>query len=102
MIPYRDIRKAREEIKEVLGISARSQWYQRLNGNIIPNVEEKDAIEKIFAKYKVKNLTFGGGIAINAEAKLTRRETQVGKLLAWGGACKKNSSRSIIYIGAYG
>lgn len=54
MIPYRDIRKAREEIKEVLGISARSQWYQRLNGKIIPNVEEKDAIEKIFVKYKVK------------------------------------------------
>lgn len=54
MIPYRDIRKAREEIKEVLGITARSQWYQRLNGKIIPNVEEKDAIEKIFAKYKVK------------------------------------------------
>jgi hypothetical protein len=37
MIPYRDIRKAREDLKGVLGISSRSQWYQRLSGKIIPN-----------------------------------------------------------------
>jgi len=60
LIPYRDIRKAREDIKAVLGISARSQWYQRLYGNIIPNVEEKEAIEKVFAKYKVKKSDIWG------------------------------------------
>jgi len=54
MIPYRDIRKAREDLKETLGISSRSQWYQRLSGKIIPNVEEKQNIESVFAKYKVK------------------------------------------------
>ncbi|MDD2300461.1 MAG: hypothetical protein PHU69_12600 [Fermentimonas sp.] len=60
MIPYRDIRKAREEIKEVLGISSRSQWYQRLSGKIIPNVEEKQNIELVFAKYKVKKTDVWG------------------------------------------
>ena len=54
MIPYRDIRKAREDLKGVLGISSRSQWYQRLSGKIIPNIEEKEAIEQVFSKYKVK------------------------------------------------
>lgn len=54
LVPHKDIRKAREEIKEALGISSRSQWYQRLGGKIIPNVEEKASIESIFAKYKVK------------------------------------------------
>lgn len=59
-IPYKDIRRAKEEIMSVLGITARSQWYQRLYGNIIPNVEEKDAIEKVFAKYKVKQSEIWG------------------------------------------
>ena len=60
LIPYKDIRSAKEEIMKALGITARSQWYQRLWGNIIPNVEEKAAIEKIFAKYKVKQSDIWG------------------------------------------
>ncbi len=60
LIPYKDIRRAKDEIMEALGISARSQWYQRLYGNIIPNVEEKEAIEKIFSKYKVKKSDIWG------------------------------------------
>lgn len=60
MIPYKDVRSAKEEIMKALGITARSQWYQRLNGNIIPNVEEKAAVEKIFSKYKVKQSEIWG------------------------------------------
>ncbi|MDD2245346.1 MAG: hypothetical protein PHR13_12160 [Dysgonamonadaceae bacterium] len=60
MIPYKDIRKAREDIKNVLGITSRSQWYQRLSGKIIPDVEEKEAIEKVFIKYRVKKSDIWG------------------------------------------
>jgi len=60
MIPYRDIRKAREDLKGVLGITSRSQWYQRLSGKIIPDVEEKEAIEKVFIKYRVKKSDIWG------------------------------------------
>ncbi len=60
MIPYKDIRKAREDIKNVLGITSRSQWYQRLSGKIIPDVEEKAAIEKVFIKYRVKKSDIWG------------------------------------------
>ncbi|MDD4698193.1 MAG: hypothetical protein PHR52_11735 [Fermentimonas sp.] len=60
MIQYKDIRKAREDIKNVLGITSRSQWYQRLSGKIIPDVEEKEAIEKVFIKYRVKKSDIWG------------------------------------------
>lgn len=54
MIQNKDIRTAKDEIMKALGITSRTQWYQRLYGRIIPNVEEKSAIEQIFTKYKVK------------------------------------------------
>lgn len=61
MIPHKDIRKAKEEIMIALGITSRSQWYQRLYGSVIPNVEEKAAIEKVFSKYKIKQTEIWGG-----------------------------------------
>ena len=53
-VAAKDVKFAKDEIMEALGISSRTQWYQRLYGNIVPNVEEVAAIEQIFSKYKVK------------------------------------------------
>lgn len=59
-IQNKDVRVAKEDIMKALGITSRTQWYQRLYGKIIPNVEEKAAVEQVFAKYKVKQSDIWG------------------------------------------
>lgn len=60
LLPNKDMKKARQEIMNILGISSRSQWYERLWGNVVPNVDEKTAIEQVFSKYKVKQSEIWG------------------------------------------
>jgi hypothetical protein len=50
----KDSATIRKEIMALLKITARQSWHNRLTGRIIPNVEEKEGIEKIFAQYGVK------------------------------------------------
>lgn len=54
LIANKDARKVREEIMRELNITSRTSWYDRLKGHVIPNVQEKEAIEEIFRKYNVK------------------------------------------------
>lgn len=51
-----DLRKVRTEIMSALGITSKMAYNQRLNGKIEPRVSEAEAIERIFAKYGVKNV----------------------------------------------
>lgn len=59
-IPYKDLKNVKTEIMDALSITSRSQWYERLWGNVVPNVEEKTAIEQVFTKYKVKKTEIWG------------------------------------------
>lgn len=45
---------AKQEIMQSLGITSSTQWYVRLNGNVVPNVIEKELIENILRNYNVK------------------------------------------------
>lgn len=53
-IPKESQPDARAEIMEGIGISSNTQWYARLNGNVIPNVEDKAIIETVLRQFKVK------------------------------------------------
>lgn len=60
LVQNKDARKVREELMSAIGINSRTQWYQRLSGDIIPNVQEAEKIERIFEKYGVnKNKVWG-------------------------------------------
>jgi len=59
-VQNKDVSSAKRDIMKVLGISSRAQWYQRLYGKVIPNVEEKENIEKVFSKYRVKQSDIWG------------------------------------------
>lgn len=60
LVPNKDARKVRDEIMIAIGINSRTQWYQRLNGDIIPNVQEAKKIEEIFGKYGVNKKSVWG------------------------------------------
>lgn len=60
LVASKDVRLAKDEIMKALGITSRTQWYQRLYGKIVPNIEEVAAIEQIFLKYKVKTTEIWG------------------------------------------
>ncbi|MDD2286035.1 MAG: hypothetical protein PHQ11_11645 [Paludibacter sp.] len=60
LIPYKDLKNVKNEIMDALSITSRSQWYERLWGNVVPNVEEKAAIEQVFMKYRIKKTEIWG------------------------------------------
>lgn len=51
-----DIATCRQELMDVLGITTRAAFLQRLKGNVIPNVLEAQGVEKVFSKYGIKNV----------------------------------------------
>lgn len=59
MVKNKDAQIVRNEIMAALGINSRTQWYQRLNGDIIPNVMEAEKIEEIFKKHGVTKKIWG-------------------------------------------
>lgn len=52
-VQLNDVKRAKEELMKSLHINSRTQWYMRLYGRVIPNMEEKESIEKILLKYGV-------------------------------------------------
>lgn len=55
-VKVKDLGAVRTEIMSALGITSRMGYNQRLNGKIEPRVSEAEAIEKIFAKYGIKDV----------------------------------------------
>jgi len=43
----------KKEIMEALGLRARTNWYLRLYGKVVPKVSEAKTIEEIFKKYGI-------------------------------------------------
>ena len=56
---YADFPKARTEIMQVLNITSRTGWNDRLKGKVQPKVTEKEAIESILNKYGVTQNIWG-------------------------------------------
>ena len=51
-----DIRECRKELMDAVGVTTRAAFLQRLKGNVIPNVLEARNVEKVFAKYGIKEV----------------------------------------------
>ncbi len=53
-----DSSKIKDEIMAALGYNpkSRSSWWRRLNGKLIPDLEEAAKIEKIFSKYGITEI----------------------------------------------
>lgn len=48
--------EVKEKLMAALSITTRASWSARLNGQIEPKVSEAQAIEKVFAEYKIKDI----------------------------------------------
>ena len=51
-----DIAACRKELMVVFNVTTRAAFLQRLKGNVIPNVLEAHNVEKVFAKYGIKDV----------------------------------------------
>ena len=51
-----DISKCRKELMEAFNVTTRDAFLQRLTGTVIPNVLEAHNVEKVFAKYGIKDV----------------------------------------------
>ena len=51
-----DIAACRRELMQALNVTTRAAFLQRLKGNVIPNVLEAHNVEKVFAKYGIKDV----------------------------------------------
>lgn len=51
-----DVSACRKELMKVLGLTTRAAFLQRLYGNVIPNVLQAHNVEKVFAKYGIKDV----------------------------------------------
>ena len=49
-----DVANCRKALMQVLNITTRAAFLQRMKGNVIPNVLEVNNVEKVFAKYGIK------------------------------------------------
>lgn len=58
-VPKRMLNQVKSEIMEVMELSSNSGWFGKLNGHTTLKQIEKDAIEKIFAKYNITDI-WGG------------------------------------------
>lgn len=48
--------KVRKEIMEALNLKYRASFYHRLNGMVIPKINEVEIIENIFKKYNITKI----------------------------------------------
>lgn len=55
-VPVGKVKQIKTELMEALNISSRTSWRSRLKGWVKPSESEIQAIESIFAKYKIKNI----------------------------------------------
>lgn len=51
-----DIAACRKELMVVFNVTTRAAFLHRLKGNVIPNVLEAHNVEKVFAKYGIKDV----------------------------------------------
>ena len=51
-----DIAKVRAKIMTMFGISTRNAFYNRLNGEIVPNVDEFVELENIFREFGITDI----------------------------------------------
>lgn len=51
-----DIAACRKDLMDAFGVTTRAAFLQRLKGNVIPNVLEVHNVEKVFAKYGIKDV----------------------------------------------
>lgn len=51
-----DIKEARKELMRALGITSNVSFLNRMNGKVEPKISEAKAIERVFAKYGIKNV----------------------------------------------
>lgn len=51
-----DVANCRKELMQVLNVTTRAAFLQRMKGNVIPNVLEAKNVEKVFAKYGIKDM----------------------------------------------
>lgn len=58
-VPVGDAKKVRTAIMAALNVN-RSNFYRRLKGLVVPRVDEKEAIDKIFKDYKITSNIWGG------------------------------------------
>lgn len=51
----KDVKEVKEKLAKAIGIKTdnRMSWSKWLNGKIEPRVTQKEAIEKVFAEYKI-------------------------------------------------
>lgn len=59
-VSQKDAKRVKDELMRSLNINSRSQWYVRMYGKVIPNMEEMKAIESILMKYGVKKSEIWG------------------------------------------
>ena len=51
-----DVAACRKDLMDALNVTTRAAFLQRLKGNVIPNVLEAHNVEKVFAKYGIKDV----------------------------------------------
>lgn len=51
-----DVAACRKDLMQVLNVTTRAAFLQRLKGNVIPNVLEAHEVETVFSKYGVKDV----------------------------------------------
>lgn len=57
-VRQKDVKDVREKLTKVIGIKLnnRMSWSKWLNGKVEPKVTQKEAIEKVFAEYGIKEV----------------------------------------------
>ena len=51
-----DVVICRKELMNALNVTTRAAFLQRLKGNVIPNMLEARSVERVFAKYGIKEI----------------------------------------------
>lgn len=51
-----DVVTCRKELMNALNVTTRAAFLQRLKGNVIPNMLEARSVERVFAKYGIKEI----------------------------------------------
>lgn len=58
-VPNGKIPECRDELMVALKIKTRASYYRRLNGTIIPRLDQVQAIEAVFAKFGITKNIWG-------------------------------------------
>lgn len=59
-IPVGKAKEVKAKLMKELGINSRPAWLSRLRGDVEPKVSEAEAIERVFAEYKIPKAEIWG------------------------------------------